>query len=68
MIKGWILYKRSLQELTSNDHGVNRLLSAAKQLNIELEVYKPDQFELVVTREDKKSILLNGARVFYLIF
>ncbi|WP_141676655.1 ATP-grasp domain-containing protein [Legionella jamestowniensis] len=64
MIKGWILYKRSLQELTSNDHGVNRLLSAAKQLNIELEVYKPDQFELVVTREDKKSILLNGARVF----
>lgn len=62
-MKGWILYKRSKQELSEIDHGVNRLLSAAASLQIELEVYKPEQFELVVTREDKKSILLDGSRV-----
>ncbi|KTC87080.1 ATP-grasp domain-containing protein [Legionella brunensis] len=62
-MKGWILYKRSRNELTENDHGVNHLLSAAAHLQVELEVYKPEQFELVVTREDKKSILLDGARV-----
>ncbi|CEK09412.1 ATP-grasp domain-containing protein [Legionella hackeliae] len=62
-MKGWILYKRNLEELSSNDHGVNRLLSAAAELNIELDVYKPEQFELVVTKEDMKSILLDGSRV-----
>ncbi|WED42663.1 ATP-grasp domain-containing protein [Legionella cardiaca] len=62
-MKGWILYKRSQQELSEVDHGVNRLLSAAANLQIELKVYKPEQFELVVTREDKKSILLDGERV-----
>lgn len=62
-MKGWILYKRSKQELSEVDHGINRLLSAANHLQIDLEVYKPEQFELVVTKEDRKSILLNGLRV-----
>ncbi|MDI9819359.1 MULTISPECIES: RimK family alpha-L-glutamate ligase [unclassified Legionella] len=62
-MKGWVLYKRSKQELTDADHGVNRLLAAAAHLQLELEVYKPEQFELVVTREEKRSILLDGSRV-----
>lgn len=59
---GWILYKRSKEELTTSDYGVNGLLAAAKKLQIDLNVYKPDQFDLVVTSEDKQNILLNGAR------
>ncbi|HHF7345692.1 TPA: RimK family alpha-L-glutamate ligase [Legionella feeleii] len=62
-MKGWILYKRNKQELLPTDHGVNRLLAAATSLQIELDVYRPEQFELVITQHDKKSILLDGARV-----
>lgn len=62
-MKGWILYKRSQEELTEADHGVNRFLAVASQLGITLEVHKPEQFELVVTNKDQKSILLNGSRV-----
>ena len=60
MMKGWILYGKPQNELNENDHGVQRLLQAARAKGIELEVYSPVQFELVVTRNDRHSILLNG--------
>lgn len=62
-MKGWILYKRNQAELTTQDHGVLRFLSVAKSLKIELEVYKPEQFELVVSPAMQGSILLDGQRV-----
>ncbi|MFA5958982.1 MAG: RimK family alpha-L-glutamate ligase [Tatlockia sp.] len=61
-MKGWILYKRNQSELTELDHGVNRFLSVAPSLGITLHVLRPDQFELVISRDDRKSILLNNER------
>lgn len=60
MLRGWILYYTNEAKLTENDHGVGRLLQAAKAKGIELSVYSPHQFELVVTRDDRKSILIDG--------
>ena len=60
MIRGWILYSTKQADLTESDHGVGRLLFAAKAKGILLEVYTPDQFELVVTGDGRKSILLDG--------
>ncbi|MGQ3889243.1 ATP-grasp domain-containing protein [Legionella sp. CNM-1927-20] len=62
-MKGWILYKRNKQELTTNDHGVNRFLAVANKLQIELEVFKPEQFELIVASQKYKIILLNGKKI-----
>lgn len=62
-MKGWILYKRSAEELTVADHGINRLLSAAAHLKIELDIYRPEQFELVISQQDDRNFLLNGERV-----
>lgn len=62
-MKGWILYKRNKKELTDADHGVNRFLTVAPSLEIDLEVYRPDEFELIISRDDKKSILLHDDRV-----
>lgn len=60
-MKGWILYKKKQQDLTlQDDHGVVRLLQAAQNKGISLTVYRPDQFELVVSRDDRKSILVDG--------
>ena len=59
-MKGWILYKKKQADLGESDYGVNRLLAAAKAKDIALSVYAPEQFELVVTRADRKSILVDG--------
>lgn len=59
-MRGWILYKETATQLKPEWYEIERLLAAAKADNIELEVYAPDEFDLTVTREDNKSILLNG--------
>lgn len=59
-MKGWILYSKPLSAITEKDYGVTRFLQAAKERKINLEVFTPDQFELVVTRDDKRSILVDG--------
>lgn len=42
---------------------INRLLEVAEENNIEMKVLTPEQFELIVTRDDRKSILLDGETV-----
>ena len=60
MIRGWLLYYSKQSKLGDNDYSVIRLLQAAKSKGVELKVYTPDQFELIVTRDDRKSILIDG--------
>lgn len=48
-----------MDELTDGDHGINRFLSIARDLNIELDVFKPSQFTFVSDNKDK-NIFLNG--------
>jgi gamma-F420-2:alpha-L-glutamate ligase len=62
-MRGWILYKRSKAELTEADHGVNRFLHAATDLQLELEVYKPSQFDVISTEKKNPDVLLDGQRV-----
>jgi len=59
-MRGWILYAKEQAKVTESDYGVSRLLAAAKQKGIELLVYTANQFELVVTRDDRTSILIEG--------
>lgn len=62
-MKGWILYKKNKQELTAVDHGVNRLLSVASNLGVEIEVYSPDQLELIVNYQKAAGVLLDGVPI-----
>ncbi|MCD4821121.1 MAG: RimK family alpha-L-glutamate ligase [Methanococcoides sp.] len=62
-MKGWILYKHSELELKPETYEINRLLEVAEENNIEMKVLTPEQFELIVTRDDRKSILLDGETV-----
>jgi len=59
-MKGWILYKDSASGLKPEAYEMHRLLKVAKETGIEMQVVKPEQFELIVTRDDRKSILLDG--------
>ncbi|MEC8327825.1 MAG: RimK family alpha-L-glutamate ligase [Pseudomonadota bacterium] len=61
-MRGWIIYKHNDLLLRQEAYEVNRLLEVAKEENIELQVFSPDQFDLTVTRDDEKSILIDGKR------
>lgn len=58
-LRGYILSNKSHAELTENDYGTPRLLEAAKKKNIDISVFTPNQFEMIVTKDDKKSILID---------
>jgi gamma-F420-2:alpha-L-glutamate ligase len=61
-MNGWILYKRNAQELTPEDHGVNRLCASAQSLGIHLEVYKPEQFDLFTSNTEHNTIFIDKIR------
>lgn len=58
-IRGIILFSKCESELSPDDYSVRRLLEAAKAKDVELKVLKPEQFEMIVTRTDKDSILID---------
>ena len=62
-MKGWLLYKKSAEELTAEDHGINRLLAAARSHGVDFEVYKPDQFDLLSSNEKSNYLLIDKQRV-----
>lgn len=62
-MRGWIIYKPSSGLVKQETYEVERFLDAAKAENIDLSVFSPDQFDLTVTRDDEKSILIDGKPV-----
>ncbi len=58
-IQGIILSSKSENELTDKDYSIKRLLEAGKNKGIKIKVLKPQQFELIVTRSDTKSIFID---------
>lgn len=62
-VTGIILFSKKESELTSEDYSVKRLIDAARKKDIDISVLKPEQFELVVTRDDTKSILVDDKPV-----
>lgn len=61
-MKGWIIYKDTAAQLRPEAYEVRRLLEEADASGIELEVFRPEQFDLLVTREDDRSILVDAQR------
>lgn len=62
-MKGWLLYKKGVNELTLEDHGINRLLAAAKSHGVDFEVYKPEQFDLLSSDKESNYFLIDKKRV-----
>ncbi len=59
-MKGWILYKESQDSLKAEHYEINRFLEAAEKKGIDVKVVRPEQFELIVTRDGRNSVLLDG--------
>ena len=59
-MKAWLLHKDSANPLSSEMYEVGQFVDAAAADGIDLQVLRPEQFDLTVTREDKRSILVDG--------
>jgi gamma-F420-2:alpha-L-glutamate ligase len=59
-VLGWILYAPSAELLKQEDYEIYRFEEAAQKFNINLRVINPAQIELIVTRDGRKSILVDN--------
>ena len=66
-MRGCILYKRSGSQIPTEAYEIRRLLEEAAGLGIDLTVSAPEQFDLVVTRDDRKSVRIDGEDTEYRI-
>lgn len=56
----WILYGEDTESAADLAFEVRRFVSEGKKMGIGVHVLKPDQFDLLVTEEERESILIDG--------
>lgn len=56
----WILYGDDIESTADLAHEVRRFIAEGEAMGITLKVYKPDQFDLLVTIDARDSILIDG--------
>lgn len=59
-MEGWILSKEKEEEIKPDSYEALRFIEVAKKRDIKIRILSPEQFDLIVTREDKKSIVLDN--------
>ncbi|WP_410768408.1 RimK family alpha-L-glutamate ligase [Fontibacillus sp. BL9] len=57
---GWIIYKHLPQDVKPETFEIKRLVDEAVRQEIDIRVLAPEQFELIVTRDDRKSVMVDG--------
>ncbi len=62
-IKGWLLYQETAGSAKPDVYSRKRLVQVSDQEQIELRTYRPEQFDLVVNKEQEKRILVDGDAV-----
>ena len=63
MMKGWLLYQEAAGSEKPDVYSRRRLVQVAQQERIDLQTYKPEQFDMVVDKEKEKIILIDGEEV-----
>ena len=56
----WILFDGDIEGTDPGAYEARRLIEAGRRKEIIVRVIRPEQFDLIVTREDRKSVLVNG--------
>ncbi|MGJ3240065.1 MAG: ATP-grasp domain-containing protein [Anaerolineae bacterium] len=59
-MRAWILYRFDLENLPPHNYEMPRFVAQAQEMGIELTVIRPDQIDIIVTRDDRKSVLVDG--------
>lgn len=59
-MKVWILYGDDVESNNDLAHEVRRFKAEAEKMNIELKVYNPADFDLIVSEHTRDSVLIKG--------
>lgn len=59
----WILYGDDIESTADLAHEVRRFLVEGEAMGITVKVYKPEQFDLLVTVDARDSVLIDGSPV-----
>lgn len=56
----WILFNEEIEAPTSEAFEIRRFLEEGRNMGIEVRVFHPEQFDLLVTEESRGSVLIDG--------
>lgn len=56
----WILFSEEINAPTAEALEVRRFLEDGRKMGIDVEVFKPEQFDLLVSEDDRESVLIDG--------
>ena len=56
----WILFDGDFESHDAGAYEVRRFIEAGRHQDINVSVYRPEQFDLVVTRDDRDSVMIDG--------
>ncbi len=57
----WILFHEEIEAPSAEAFEIRRFLAEGKEMGIDVKVFSPEQFDLLVTEEDRESILIDGS-------
>lgn len=56
----WILFNEEIEAPTAEAFEVRRFLAEGRDMGIDVKVFHPEQFDLLVTADDRESVLIDG--------
>lgn len=59
-MKVWILYGEDIESAADLAFEVRRFVAEGSAAGVEVEIVRPDQFDLLVTEDDRDSVLIDG--------
>ena len=57
----WILFNEEIESSSAEAYEVRRFVTEGKKMGIDVKVFNPEQFDLIVTEEERDSVLIDGA-------
>lgn len=56
----WILFNEEIESSSAEAFEIRRFLSEGREMGIDVKVFHPEQFDLLVSEHDRDSILVDG--------
>lgn len=56
----WILFNEEIESSSAEAFEIRRFMAEGKAMDINVKVFKPEQFDLLVCNDDKETVLIDG--------
>lgn len=56
----WILFNEEIESSSAEAFEIRRFMSEGREMGIDVKVFHPEQFDLLVTNEDTDTVLVDG--------